>query len=201
MQTKEIKQFYTIEEYLEFEDQADTKHQLYNGEIFAMSGATLNHNIIASYTSFALMNAFKGKPCIVTGADLKVQIEKNGLFTYPDVSIFCGEPEFYKNRNDTITNPILIVEVLSDSIEAFERGKKFELYRTLESFKHYILISQKEIHVEYYFKNEKSNWELEEFKEMKDILKIHNLNVEISLEEIYSKVKFETDKTQSNFLN
>lgn len=201
MQSKEIKQFYTVEEYLEFEDQSDTKHQLYNGEIFAISGATLNHNIIASYTSFALMNAFKNKPCIVTGADLKVQIERSNLFTYPDVSIFYGEPEFYKNRNDTITNPFLIVEVLSDSTEAFDRGKKFELYRTLESLEHYILISQKEIHVEYFYKNEKSNWELEEFKAMKDFFKIHNLGVEISLEEIYSKVKFETDKTQNNFIN
>lgn len=191
MQTQEKKQFYTIQEYLDFEDQSDTKHQFYNSEIFAMSGATLNHNIIASYTAFALMNAFKGKPCIVTGADLKVQIEKNDLFTYPDVSIFCGEPEFYKKRNDTITNPVLIVEVLSDSTEAFDRGKKFELYRTLKTFQHYILISQKEIHLEYFFKNEKNNWELEEFKEMKDVLKIYGFDVEISLEEIYSKVTFE----------
>ncbi len=193
MQTKEKKQFYTIQEYFDLEEKSDIKHEFYKGEIFAMSGATLIHNIISSNINTALNNALKEKPCIVTGADLKIQIEKNSLFTYPDVSVFCGKPEFFEDRNDTITNPILIVEVLSDSTEGYDRGKKFELYRELGSLQHYFLVSQKKVHVEYFYKNEKNNWELVESKDLQGILEVQGLDVEISLSEIYSKVEFEKE--------
>ncbi|KAA3602858.1 MAG: Uma2 family endonuclease [Calditrichaeota bacterium] len=158
-----------------------------------MSGATLNHNIISFNFGSELRSKLKENPCIVIGADLKIQIEKNGLFAYPNVSVFCGKPEFFEDRNDTITNPILIVEVLSDSTEGYDRGKKIELYRELETLQHYFLVSQKKTHVEHFYKNEKRNWELVESKDLQGILEIQDLEIEISLSEIYSKVEFEKE--------
>ncbi|KAA3599328.1 MAG: Uma2 family endonuclease [Calditrichaeota bacterium] len=185
------KKYYTLEEYFELESKSDEKHEFYKGEIFAMSGGSFNHNLIASNILGEFRNLLKGKPCIVLGSDLKVQVKENGLYTYPDVSVICGEPEFVEERNDTVKNPLLIVEVLSESTADYDKGGKFTLYRDIDSLRHYILVEQKEARVEYFYKNEKEHWELVEFRNVSETLKIENLNIEIPLDEIYQKITFE----------
>ncbi len=190
MSQAQKKKIWTLEEYFELEKNSDEKHEFYKGEIFAMSGGSYNHGLIASNFLRLLSNSLIDKPCDVIGSDLRVQVAKSGLCTYPDLSVICGEPEFAEGRNDIITNPMLIVEVLSPSTTNYDRGGKFQLYRTLNSLEHYILISQDRVLIEYFYKNEKEHWELEEFQEIEQSFKIYGLELEIQLSEIYNKVKF-----------
>ncbi len=122
------KKYYTLEEYFELETKSDEKHEFYKGEIFAMSGGSFNHNLIASNILIALGKQLSSKPCFPLGSDLKVQVKENGLYTYPDVSVICDEPEFVEGRNDTVKNPLLIVEVLSESTADSDKGGKFTLF-------------------------------------------------------------------------
>ncbi len=149
----EIKKPISVEEYFQICEESDEKFQFFNGEIFAMSGGTMNHSLISNNVSSELRNVLKDKPCRVFDSNLRIAVDKNDSYTYPDTSVICGEIQFLENKKDTVTNPIVIVEVFSDSTEAFDRGKKFSLYRSIETLKHYILIDQKEVKVEHFFKN------------------------------------------------
>ena len=123
----------TIEEYLEFEDASDEKDEYYQGEIFTMAGGTIDHNRVIRNTITSIDQYLKNKTCQLYPSDLKVYIEANSLYTYPDVSIICDAPEFYLDRNDTILNPSVIIEVLSPGTKDYDRGGKFVLYRQIPS--------------------------------------------------------------------
>lgn len=182
--------FMTIEEYLEQEETALEKHEYYYGEVFAMAGATIPHNQIVRNTLTALDNFLRNSHCQVFPSDLKVHIEANSLFTYPDISVVCGPLEGWKNRNDVITNPAVIIEVVSKSTESYDRGQKFKLYRNLLTLQEYILISSMEVLLEHYKKQEARVWTFHERKEMNDVLKIETVQFTCALSELYRDVSF-----------
>lgn len=139
---KAAKNYYTIEECLTLEEKAEDKSEYYRGEIFAMTGATMNHNQIAGNLYTVLNQAYPDKECRVFISDMRLWVKEKELFTYPDLLVICDKPVFYQNRRDTIANPLIIVEVLSESTKNYDRGGKFEFYRTLSTLKEYILIDQ-----------------------------------------------------------
>ncbi len=182
--------FISSQEYFEMEEVAEYKSEYYQGEIFAMSGASFNHNLIASNIMIFIGNALQKSDCVVFTSDMKIQVDKDSHYTYPDTSIVCGDVEFAENRNDVIANPLVIFEILSDSTKDYDRGSKFTAYRNIASLKDYILVDQYAYHVEYFNKNEAGQWSLSEFKNMDDTFKIKSADVELSLKKIYNRVKW-----------
>jgi Uma2 family endonuclease len=157
-----------------------------------MVGGSVNHNRIAGNFYAVLNFAFASGPCDAFMNDMRLLVKQSGLYTYPDVMVACGQIDFVPNRTDTITNPILIVEVLSESTEGYDRGKKFEFYRAIPSFQHYLLIAQDRVHLEYFQKRADGRWTLQEFNDLGDSVKIELLEIELPLSRINNKVIFET---------
>jgi Uma2 family endonuclease len=176
------------EEYLALEEKADYKSEYYNGEIFAMAGGSYNHNVIAGNLYAALNQFVESKACTAFTSDMRLLVEEAELYTYPDVMVVCGRPQFVKNRIDTITNPIVIVEVLSRSTRGYDRGQKFEFYRTIETFEDYVLIDQDRVQIEYFHKLADGRWILAVFNTLEATLTIESIDFEIPLSRIYHKV-------------
>lgn len=152
----------TFADYLAIDEASDEKHQLVNGEVFAMTGGTFEHAILIAQVARLLGNALTGGPCRVAASELRVRVLASGLATYPDVPIVCGPPERDPEHRHTITNPTVLVEVLSDSTEAFDRGEKFRHYRQIPSLKAYLLVSQHEPSIELYERSADGSWRLTE---------------------------------------
>lgn len=150
----------TYAEYVAFEQQSDTKHEFLRGEVFAMAGGTVEHGALAAAVTIALGNALRDRPCRALSSDVRVRIQATGLSTYPDVTVVCGKLETDEDDPDGVLNPALVVEVLSDSTEAYDRGAKAAHYRRIPSLREYVLVSQREPLVEVYRRNERQNWEL-----------------------------------------
>lgn len=189
MQAQETR-YYSPEEYLALEVASGTRHEYLDGEIIPMTGGSANHNRIVRNLTSALDVALEDQDYEVFVADLRVWIPKKKLFTYPDVMVVAGELEFLENRTDTIVNPRLIVEVLSDSTKGYDRGEKFESYRALPSFQEYILIDQYRVHVEQFSKTANKQWSFKELDEMSDALACSTVPFQIALSAIYRKVSF-----------
>ncbi|MEM7038811.1 MAG: Uma2 family endonuclease, partial [Bacteroidota bacterium] len=151
---------YTYQEYLAMEANAEYKSEFYNGKIYAKSGATFTHSLIGTNTTSILGNALNGKDCLTFNSDLNIRIEAADANAYPDAFVICGPPEFDQGRKHVVTNPTLIVEVLSDGTAAWDRGGKFKRYRQIPSLKEYVLIEQEDIQVEVFRKNEIGFWVL-----------------------------------------
>ncbi len=176
-------------EYLEMEVTSYEKHEYYQGEIFDMAGATVEHNRITSNVSGEIYAKLKGKNCNVFNSDLRVHIQTNSLYTYPDITIICGEVEKIPNTFDTVTNPTAIIEVLSSSTKDYDRGTKFMLYRDISSLQEYIVIdSTGATHVEKWCKNEDNLWVLNEYKSIEDVVSFESLNIDLHMEDIYRGV-------------
>jgi len=169
--------------YLEQERLSDTKHEFYNGEIFAMSGASFAHNVITGNLVRELGNKLKNRPCRVLPSDQRVQLRDG--YAYPDVSVVCGKPEFYDK--DNLTNPQVIIEVLSPSTADYDAGGKFARYRQLPSLLEYILVAQDRAHVMHYVKQAEHQWTLYEYFAA-DEFDLPTLECRLSLVEIYAKV-------------
>ena len=150
----------TYEEYLVFEEKSQVKHEFLNGEVFAMAGGTIEHAALAMAIGRSLGNSLEGKPCRVLGSDAKIRVLATGLSTYPDVSVVCGKLETAPDDRHAVTNPTLIVEVLSDSTEAYDRGEKAAHYRRIPSLRELVFVSQRSPLIEVHRKNERGNWEL-----------------------------------------
>lgn len=181
-------------EYLEIERAAvDVKSEYYDGEMFAMSGAKRAHIVIAGNITSELNRQFRDRDCEAYQADMRTW-SPSGLYTYPDVVAMCGEPRFQDETLDTLENPKVIFEVLSESTEAYDRGKKFELYRPILSLTDYVLVSQDRVHVERFTRNGE-NWVLTDFSSDDDVLVLESMGVEIVLSEIYRKV-FRSDEAK-----
>lgn len=178
---------FTESEYLELERNADFKSEYYNGEIFAMAGATLIHNKIVSNLIFLLNQFLKDKPCDVYPSDLRLQVEKSGLYTYPDITIVCGKTELLDNKFDTLKNPTVLIEVLSDSTEKYDRGQKFSFYREIPSLKEYILVSSKTMKIEKFKRLEDGNYLYIESNEHQPF-PIDSINMNLNLEDVYNKI-------------
>jgi len=178
-------------EYFALEEESKTKHEFHAGEIFAMAGASVRHNRIAGNVYSHLLAVGEKQKCTPYILDLRLWIEERELFTYPDVMLICGEPEFYPGRDDTVTNPQVLVEVLSESTKNYDRGEKFEFYRAIPSLREYILIDQDKVHVERFAKSPKGAWVLAEWNELSATLVLESLDCRIPLAEIYRGVRGE----------
>ncbi len=183
------KKFYSIKEYLEMENKSLEKHEYYKGEIFAMSGAGNRHNIISTNIIASLKITLKGKGCRPYGSDMRINIPENTLFTYPDISIFCGEVKVLKEDQNTATLPTVIIEILSPSTRNYDRGVKFMLYRAIPSLTDYILIEAESIHAEHFAINKEGLWQLKEHNKPGEEIFLESLGVKLSLEEIYEDCK------------
>ncbi len=183
------KRRYTVEEYLTMERASETKHEYYQGEIFAMSGASRKHNLISGNLITALNIQLRGQPCEVYGGDQRVKVSPTGLYTYPDLSIACSEPKFEDTGLETLLNPKLIVEVLSESTEGYDRGEKFAQYRTLESFEEYVLVSQQRHRVEVFTRQDADHWLFSVAQGLESNVELESLGCSLSLEDVYFKVE------------
>lgn len=192
MQAKEY-DYYTPEEYLEFEINSPERHEYINGEIIPMTGGLPNHNLIIGNLYAALNFLLKREPYFVFVTDQRVWIPKQRIHTYPDIMVVEGALQLQTGRRDTITNPLLIVEVLSKSTQIYDQGNKFKFYRTIPSFQEYILIDQYSIHVEQYYKTESNQWIFSEKDGEESILKFNKIPFEIVLADIYNKVDFDAE--------
>ena len=179
----------SIEEYLEMENAAVEKSEYYKGEIFAMSGAKVPHNIIAGNLFIGLGLKLKGKKCKPFNSDQRIHIPSNTLFTYPDISIICGEIITLNNDDYNVLNPTVIIEVLSRSTKNYDRGEKFKLYRDIHTLKEYILVDSQSIHIEIFRLNENGHWELQEYNLLSDVIIIKAIDETVSLSEIYDGVR------------
>jgi len=151
---------YTLAEYLALEAASDTRHEYLNGEIFAMAGGTPEHGALAANVIRLLGTALLDRPCVVYTSDVRIRVLATGLNTYPDVSVTCGAIERDPQDASTIVNPVVLVEVLSDSTEAYDRGEKFAHYRRIPSLRDYLLVSQHEARIEHYRRNDDGTWTL-----------------------------------------
>ena len=192
MQAKEY-DYYTPEEYLEFEINSPERHEYINGEIIPMTGGLPNHNLIIGNLYAALNFLLKREPYFVFVTDQRVWIPKQRIHTYPDIMVVEGALQLQTGRKDTITNPLLIVEVLSKSTQIYDQRKKFKFYRTIPSFQEYILIDQYSIHIEQYYKTESNQWIFSEKDGEESILKFNKIPFEIVLADIYNKVDFDAE--------
>jgi Uma2 family endonuclease len=183
-------QHYTPEEYLEFEVNSQERHEYINGEVILITGGLPNHNRIAGNFYAALNFAFKGKPYNVFFTEQRLWIPKKRIYTYPDVMVVQGELQLQEGRRDTITNPLIIAEVLSQSTKAYDQDEKFKAYRTIPTFVEYILIDQYSMHVEQYFQTEPQKWIFCEYDGGDACLSLNSIAFAISLAEIYDKVDF-----------
>jgi Uma2 family endonuclease len=183
------KEKFSIDEYLRMENTEVVKHEYYQGEIFAMSGAKVPHNTIVVNLLIKLGQKLKGKKCKPFNSDQRIHIPSNTLFTYSDISIICGEIITLNNDEYNVLNPTVIIEVLSSSTKNYDRGEKFKLYRDITTLKEYILVDSESIHIETFRLNENDHWELEEYNSAEDILIIKAIEENITLSEIYDGVR------------
>ena len=179
------KAYLTSEEYLETERTATYKSEYYQGEVFAMAGAGNNHNIITSNLIISIGSFLRGKGCTVYPSDMRLHIPENGLYTYPDVMVTCGKKEFLDEKKDTLTNPVLVVEVLSNSTESYDRGRKFGFYRSIPTLREYLLVDSQRVSAERYLKNESGIWELHDSPGLGGALRLDSIDCELLLSDLY----------------
>lgn len=181
---------YAPEAYLELEAAADYKSEYFDGLIVPMTGGSTNHNQIALNISTELNFAFKRQIFRVYMGDVRLWIPQKRIFTYPDVMVVVGQPDYYSHRTDTITNPQVIVEVLSKSTKEYDREHKFEAYRTIPGFQEYVLVDQTRIHLEQYSRMGRKQWEFVEYDEEDEAIALRSVPFQITLEDLYHKVQF-----------
>lgn len=175
---------YTFAEYIELEEASGTKHEFLNGEVFAMSGGTLEHSQIAANVIGELRAQLRGRRCTVFTSDARVRVRSTGLATYPDVSVVCGSIERDPDNQNTLTNPVTLVEVLSDSTEGYDREETFSHYRRIPSLREYLLVSQRERRMEHFMRNDDGTWTLRDAAPP-DIVRLLSIGCELSFEEVY----------------
>jgi Uma2 family endonuclease len=171
-------------EYLAAEAKGEERHEFLEGEVFAMAGGTPEHSALTAAAIGELRSALQGKPCRVFSSDLRLRVLATGLVTYPDVSIVCGHLELDPEDKNTMTNPIVLVEVLSDSTEAYDRGAKAAHYRQIESLREYVLVSQKEPSVEVFRRVERGHWDFVEAKSG-ELVEIASFGIQIEVDALY----------------
>lgn len=176
------------EEYLEIERQADFRSEYFDGELFAMAGASERHNLIVANLVRLLGNQLAASDCYVYPSDMRVKVESLDTFTYPDVSVVCGERRFVDERRDVLLNPRVIFEVLSPATEAYDRGLKFEHYQAIESLVEYVLVSQAAMRVEHYVRQGENRWSYADFRSANGVLRLETIPCELDLADVYLKV-------------
>jgi Uma2 family endonuclease len=181
-------------DYIAQERLADYKSEYYDGEIFAMAGASRYHNAVAPSINAILYNHLLPKGCDVYGSDMRVFVERTpirgkSLYTYPDLTVVCGEPTFTDEHEDTLTNPLLIVEILSDSTERYDRTTKFQLYKGLQSFREYVLVAQKEPFVEVFTRKANGDWVYTAANDMEAGIYLESIDLMLPLAAVYAQAR------------
>lgn len=180
-----------FEEYLTTERRQPTRNEFVAGEVYAMTGAQESHNLIVANLIIIIGTQFKQRPCRVFANDMKVRIEAADACTYPDVIALCGERQYFDQRRDVITNPTLIVEVLSESTEAYDRGDKFALYHRLPSLREYLLLSQERVAADLYSRQPEGRWLLTSFEQADQAIPLESVACNLPMAEVYDKVEFD----------
>lgn len=191
--TASAKRYLTEEEYLAHERASTIKHEFYQGVVYAMTGGKEPHNLIAGNAHASLHTQLRRRPCRVYQSDMRIKVFQTGLNTYPDVVVVCGQPQFTDAIHDCITNPIVIIEVLSASTERYDRGMKFQNYRTIDTLCDYLLIAQNDFHVEHFVRQQNNQWLLQEARGIEASLHIQSIECTLTLEDLFEKVDFEED--------
>ncbi|MAT69975.1 MAG: hypothetical protein CMJ58_10685 [Planctomycetaceae bacterium] len=176
------------EEYLAIERASRERHEYFQGEMFAMGGASLAHNEIALAISSRLYNALRDTSCTVAASDLRVRISGADHYVYPDIVVTCQQPRFEDDQLDTLINPQAIIEVLSESTETYDRGKKFEQYRQIESLREYLLVAQDRAHVERFQRDDSGAWVLTEATGLDAAIELASIGCSLQLAEVYARV-------------
>lgn len=179
----------TAAEYLAIERKAETRSEFFAGEMFAMSGASREHNLISVNLSGALNGQLKDRPCEVYSTDMRVRVP-SGLYTYPDVVVVCGAPKFEDDQVDILLNPIVLIEVLSESTADYDRGTKFKHYRQIPSLREYVLVDQTAAQIEHFVRADDGKWALTEIAGTENSLSLDSIGCRIPLSEVYRKVSF-----------
>ena len=190
MTTPTVDKTFTPPEYFALEESTQLRYKYCNGEVIAMPGGTPNHNKLTLLFIALLMGKLKGQPYEVFGADLRLWIPRRNTYNYPGVMVVTKPVELQTGRKDTVTNPILIAEVLSNSTKNDDHSEKFIDYRTIPSFQEYLLIDQYQPHVEQYIKQGANQWLMVEYDRLEDIVLLSSLGIEISLYELYENIEF-----------
>lgn len=180
------------EEYLALERASEEKHEYLAGRMYAMAGGSKRHNRIAGSTYAALYAQLRRRNCIVYPSDMRVKSLQTGLYTYPDITIVCGTEQFEDDTEDTLLNPTIIIEVLSPSTEKYDRGKKFQHYRTIFSLREYILISQDDYQIERFTRQADNTWVFSEATGREKTIELTTIQCQLLLEDVYEKVEFTT---------
>ncbi len=182
----------SVKEYIQQEIESNTKYEFHNGKIYALAGGTLNHGLISGNVYSEMRNKLKenGSQCLPFNSDIKLNIELSKSYVYPDTMVICGDIERSDEDSNSVTNPVLIVEVLSKSTAEYDRGDKFHLYRKIPSFKEYVLIEQKKYVVDVHYKSNNSDlWRITRYEGLDKIVKLQSIGVEISMEELYFRTE------------
>lgn len=185
------KKHYTLEEYLELDHRSEEKIEYWDGSVFKLAGASVNHNRILRNTLTALTVKLRGKPCEVFPSDMRIKVPAYSPYRYPDLSALCGEAKFENlGRLELLVNPNLIVEILSDSTAEFDQSYKFTYYKSIESFTEYVLIAQDRPHVAQFIKQNETDWLMREFNDLEAKFYLSSLDCELELAEVYEGVTF-----------
>ena len=179
-------------EYLAFERASEIKHEFLDGQVYAITGASRAHNIVCLNVAASLHTQLRQKPYETYPSHMRLKVQASGLYTYPDVTIVCGEPQFADGEFDTLLNPTLLIEVLSPSTESYDRGKKFQQYRQLESLQEYVLIAQDGPCIEHFLRQPDSDtWVLQDAAGLDTSLQLMSIGCTLALADVYEKVTFE----------
>ena len=192
MSTVAKKTRYTEEEYLALERAANFKSEFHDGQIFAMAGTSFRHVLIVTNLVSSLKSGIGDRDCMPLASDLRVAVGATRTYSYPDISVVCGPPRFRDNQFDTLLNPTVIIEILSPSTEAWDRGGKFESYRQIESLEDYILIAQDRPHIERYSR-QGNDWPPTSFEGLDAVLRLDSIGCDLRLREVYDKVSFDAE--------
>ena len=193
MQVKPL--LYSPEEYFKLEETAEFKHEYRDGDIIPMSGGTTNHNQIAGNAYFQLKLALRGQKYRLFIGDVRLWMAEHRLYTYPDLMVIKGDVIYHENRKDTVLNPLVIIEILSESTGSYDHGDKFKYYRSIPEFQEYILIDQYQYSVEQFVKTETGKWQVNFYESVDSILTLSTLDFSINLTDLYEQVNFETSET------
>ncbi len=182
--------FYTVAEYLALEEAAEYRSEYFEGEIFAMAGGTENHNLIVGNSITQLNLHLAEKPCRVYPSEIKVRIENSKAYHYPDVTVACEHFEFEDEKRTLLTNPLILIEVLSDSTADFDRTKKFTRYRQISSLREYVLISQTEPSIDVFYKTDGGFWRFDNYTGLDEVMELRAIGIQVKLVDIYRRVEF-----------
>lgn len=182
---------FTEEQYLHQERHSSIKHEFYAGDIYAMAGASEQHNLISMNIAGILRTHLRGSGCRAYPSDMRLKIANTGLYTYPDFAVVCGQSQFIDTeKRDTILNPILLIEILSASTERYDRGAKFSHYRTIQTLQEYVLIAQDSYHIECFSRQTDDTWLLSEAAGRRSSIELASIKLLLALEEVYEDVPF-----------